>query len=133
MSKFHVDQIATRVRQGYEFDHKRKDLDEVNNLSRYLALYASDRTIATTATPGQRITEVTDGTKDRGIDAISVDPAGKVIVFTQSKWRQEGQGGLAVDETLRFIDGVRSLVGMSATGEPVHAARGIAAHRDLPW
>src|SRR3954470_13238597 len=102
MSKFHVDQIATRVVQDYATDFRREELDDVNNLSRYLSLYATERILdGVTATP-QRLIEVTDGGKDRGIDAVAVDPNAKLIVFTQAKWRQNGQGSFVVDESLRF-------------------------------
>jgi hypothetical protein len=122
MSKFHVDQIATRVQQDYAAEFERQDLDTVNNLSRYLALYATNRVLDDTATATHRMIEVTDGSKDRGIDAAAVDTSAKLIVFTQAKWRQNGQGGLAVEDSLRFIDGVRSLVGMESKGEPFHAS-----------
>ncbi|MGY1764023.1 AIPR family protein [Geodermatophilus sp. SYSU D00779] len=122
MSTFHVDQIATRVVQDYATKYRRDELDDVNNLSRYLSLYATERILDGIAATPQRLIEVTDGGKDRGIDAVAVDPNARLIVFTQAKWRQNGQGSLAVDESLRFVDGVRSLVGMQSQGEPVHAS-----------
>jgi len=122
MSKFHVDQISARITHDFETEYKRGDLDDVNNLSRYLALYATNAVLDDTGSASHRLVEVTDGAKDRGIDAVAVDTNANLIVFTQAKWRQNGQGGLGVEESLRFIDGVRSLVGMASIGEPAHAS-----------
>lgn len=122
MSKFHVDQIATHLKKRYAADHWRDDLDEVNNLSRLLGLYSLDLVLGDAPSAPQRIIEVTDGSKDRGIDAIAVDPVANLLVLSQSKWRQNGTGSLDVGETLRFVDGVRSLVGAKSGSEPVHAS-----------
>lgn len=122
MSKFHVDQIATYITNRYSAEHQRPDLDEINNLSRYLALYSVDMDLGDRPGTVQRKIEVTDGSKDRGIDAIAVDPVSNILVLTQSKWRQDGGGSLNVSETLRFVEGVRSLVGARNSSEPVHAS-----------
>jgi hypothetical protein len=132
VSRFHVDQIATHVSDRYSSDHERSNLDEVNNLSRYLALHSVDLSLGDGPGMPQRIVEVTDGGQDRGIDAIGVDPVGRRLVLVQSKWRQGGTGALDVSETLRFIEGVRSLVGMRNDVEPVHASEAMRnAIRDL--
>jgi hypothetical protein len=132
VSKFHVDQIATYVTNRYATEHRRPDLDEVNNLSRFLALYSIDLDLGDAPGAAQRQVEITDGGKDRGIDAIAVDPVSNVLVLTQSKWRQDGQGSLHVDEMLRFVEGVRSLVGARNSAEPVHASPELrTAIRDL--
>lgn len=122
MSKFHVDQIATYLRSRYASEHWRSDLDEVNNSSRLLGLYSLDLVLGDAPGAAQRIIEVTDGSKDRGIDAIAVDPVANLLVLSQAKWRQNGTGSLDVGETLRFVEGVRSLVGTRSDAEPVHAS-----------
>ena len=122
MSRFHVDQIATYVTNRYAAEHQRPDLDEVNNLSRFLALYSVDLDLADGPGAAQRRVEVTDGSKDRGIDAIAVDPVANVLVLIQSKWRQDGSASLNVGDTLRFAEGVRSLVGARNSSEPIHAS-----------
>lgn len=122
MSQFHVSQIETHVRTQYEAEHWRDDLDDVNNLSRLLALHAVGAVLG----PGddaQRIIEITDGTDDRGIDAIGVDPTAKLVVLVQSKWRQDGTGSMALADVLKFLHGVRSLLGMKAPEEPVHTSQ----------
>jgi hypothetical protein len=108
MSKFHIDQIATFVTNRYAAEHQRSDLDEANNLSRFLALYSLDLDLGDAPGAAQRQIEVTDGGRDRGIDAIAVDPVSNLLVLTQSKWRQDGNASLNVSETLRFVEGTRS-------------------------
>ncbi|MFB6891813.1 AIPR family protein [Kitasatospora sp. NPDC056327] len=120
MSKFHVSQIETHVRTLHEQGNWRSDLNEVNNLSRLLALHAVQLTLG--PSDGTQILEITDGTKDRGIDAIGVDPTAKLVVFVQSKWRQDGTGSMALGDMLKFLQGVKSLLGMRAGDEPAHAS-----------
>ncbi len=122
MSKFHVDQVAAHVRARYEAEYQHSKLDEVNNLSRYLARYSLDLVLSDDPSAAQRIVEITDGSKDRGIDAIAVDPVQGFLVLSQSKWRQDGSGALDVAEVLRFVEGVRALVGARNSTEPVHAS-----------
>jgi hypothetical protein len=121
LSKFHVSQIETHVRSLYETSRWDQSLDEANNLSRLLALHAVHLTLGSDD-DNNRIVEITDGAEDRGIDAIGVDPAVKLVVFVQSKWRQDGTGSMALGDMLKFLQGVRSILGMRAEGEPVHAS-----------
>ena len=122
MSKFHVSQIETYIRNLYEADHWKAELSDVNNLSRLLALWSIELIIGA-ADPGNSIIAVTDGGEDRGIDAIGVDRATKEVVFVQSKWRQDGTGSMSLGDVLKFLAGVRSLLGMKAGDEPVHASQ----------
>jgi hypothetical protein len=112
MSQFHVDQIKTYIREQYELEHWKSDLQEVNNLSRLLALHALKLTLESADSDDLRIVEITDGAHDRGIDAVSVDSSLKIVTFVQSKWRQNGTGSMELHEILRFLDGVRALLGM---------------------
>jgi hypothetical protein len=121
VSKFHIEAIRSKIVSDYAAEHENPELDEVNNLSRYLAYYAVDLTLGEASSASQRLLEITDGGKDRGIDAIGLNLTTKVLVFSQAKWRQDGKGTLGVAETLRFLEGVRSLVGMKSNAEPVHA------------
>jgi hypothetical protein len=122
MSQFHVSQIETRIRDLYQASYWNPELEDVWNLSRLLGLHAVLLVLGADPDDGQVQVEITDGTEDRGIDAIGIDQAAKLIVFVQSKWRQDGSGGMALADVLKFIDGVRSLIGMQAEGEPVHAS-----------
>lgn len=132
MSKFHIDQIASYLTAKYAAKHQQSGLDEANNLSRYLALYSIDLELGDGPSAQQRLIEVTDGGRDRGIDAIAVDPVDNILVLSQSKWRKSGNGSFDVGETLRFVEGVRSLVGARNSGEPVHASPELrAAVREL--
>jgi hypothetical protein len=122
MSQFHVDQIETHVRELYTEGYWVDDLQDVNNLSRVLALHSVNLVLGESDDDGQRIVEITDGADDRGIDAVGVDLATKQIVLVQSKWRQDGTGSLGLAEVLKFLDGVRSLLGMKADDQPVNAS-----------
>ena len=131
MSKFHVSQIETHIRALYQAEHWDPELDDVNNLSRLLALYAVHLTLEDAAGSGVLV-EVTDGGADRGIDAVGVDPNAKLVVFVQSKWRQDGSGSLALADALKFLRGVRSLLGMKSDGDLPHASEDTrAAVQDL--
>jgi AIPR protein len=131
MSQFHVSQIETHLRSLYEADHWLTGLDEVANMSRLLALHAVEL-VLDHADGNDRIIEITDGAEDRGIDAIGVDQISKLVVFVQSKWRQDGSGSMSLADVLKFLAGVRSLLGMKADDEPVHATEEIkTAVRDL--
>ncbi|GAA1224815.1 AIPR family protein [Microbacterium maritypicum] len=119
MSRFHVSQIETFLRAGYEADHWDAALDDVNNLSRLLALWATDLVIGDT---DASLVELTDGGADRGIDAVGLNTTTKEVTFVQSKWRQDGSGSMGLGDVLKFLNGVRALLGMKAEGEPVHAS-----------
>jgi len=121
LSKFHVSQIETFVRSLYEAEHWDASVDEVNNLSRVLALRAVHLALGQDESTSLNV-EITDGGSDRGIDAVGVDSSAKVVVFVQSKWRQDGSGSMALGDVLKFLQGVRSLLGMKVTDEPVHAS-----------
>lgn len=121
MSKFHVSQIGTHLCDLYESDHWKTELDDANNYSRLLALWSLDLMLGA-ADPSGSLNEVTDGGKDRGIDAVGINTVTKEVVFVQSKWRQDGTGSMALGDVLKFLHGVRSLLGMKVDDEPVHAS-----------
>ncbi|USC15518.1 AIPR family protein [Rhodococcus sp. 11-3] len=121
MSKFHVSQIETHVQSLYRSTYWEAGLDDVSNLSRLLALHAVHLVIGPESS-SQRTIEITDGTYDRGIDAVGVDPDAKLVVFVQSKWRRDGTGSMALGDVLKFLDGVKSLLGMKSGNEPAHAS-----------
>ncbi len=131
LSKFHVSQIETHIRGLYEGEHWNADLNEVANLSRLLGLHAVHLVLGDLADGSQAI-EITDGGEDRGIDAIGIDSAAKIVVLVQSKWRQDGTGSMDLAGVLKFLAGVRSLLGMRSDSEPVHASDSTkTAVRDL--
>ena len=121
VSQFHVSQIETHIREHYADEYWVGTIDDVNNLSRLLALHSVNLVLGDADDDGQRIVEITDGTGDRGIDAVGVDQATKLIVLVQSKWRQNGTGSLSLAEVLKFLDGVRALLGMRTDEQPFHA------------
>ena len=100
-------------------------------MSRLLALHAVELVLGPDD-GNDRTVEITDGAEDRGIDAIGVDQISKLVVFVQSKWRQDGSGSMSLADVLKFLAGVRSLLGMKADDEPAHATEETkAAVRDL--
>jgi hypothetical protein len=121
LSKFHVSQIETHIRGLHESSHWDSGLDEDSNLSRLLALHAVHLVLGDLA-DGSQILEITDGGGDRGIDAIGVDPAAKLVVLVQSKWRKDGAGSMDLAGVLKFLNGARSLLGMKSGNEPANAS-----------
>ncbi len=131
MSQFHVSQIESHLRSLYESDHWLTGFDEVANMSRLLALHAVQLVLGP-EDGNDRIVEITDGAQDRGIDAIGVDEISKLVAFVQSKWRQDGSGSMSLADVLKFLAGVRSLLGMKTDDEPAHATEDTkAAVREL--
>jgi len=112
MSQFHVNQIETHVRTRYGDAHWDPKLDDAANLSRLLALHGINLVLGTSEEDDHRVVEITDGDNDRGIDAVGIDLSAKLVVFVQSKWRKDGAGSMRLADVLRFLDGVRSLLGM---------------------
>lgn len=53
---------------------------------------------------------VTDGTDDRGIDALLVDSAHSGLLLVQSKWSKDGRGSISKGDLLKFIDGFREMM-----------------------
>lgn len=120
MSQFHVSQIETHVRSLYEADNWNADLDHSANMSRLLALHAVHLVLG--GESSELVVEITDGSEDRGIDAVGIDAGAKVVVFVQSKWRQDGTGSMGLGDVLKFLDGVKALLGMRAEDHPAHAS-----------
>jgi AIPR protein len=121
VSQFHVSQIETHIRNRYADEYWDQTIDDVNNLSRLLALHSVNLVLGDADDDSQRIVEITDGSRDRGIDAVGIDQTTNLIVLVQSKWRRDGTGSLSLAEVLKFLDGVRSLLGMKSDEQPFHA------------
>lgn len=59
---------------------------------------------------------ITDGYHDLGIDAIYCDELQKKLVLVQSKWRNDGTGGISNDEILTFIEGIKRIITLEFQG-----------------
>ncbi|MGY1679237.1 AIPR family protein [Geodermatophilus sp. SYSU D01176] len=116
MSLLHVRQIETFLRSAYTAELWQDTLDDSHNLSRLLARYAIDLSMGERARDGSALVEITDSGGDRGIDAIAVDPTTSLVVVVQSKWRGDGSGSVDLGSVLKFLDGVRALLDIGATG-----------------
>lgn len=55
---------------------------------------------------------ITDGYHDIGIDAIYIDTAQKKLVLVQSKWRQNGSGGISNHESNSFVNGIERIMSL---------------------
>ena len=122
-----MSQIETHVRSLHEMSQWDANLDGAANLSRMLALRAVHLTLGPDG-GNSRIVEITDGTDDRRI-AIGVEPSAKLVVFVQSKWRQDGAGSMALRDVLKLLQGVKSLLGMRTDYEPAHALESMRSAR----
>jgi hypothetical protein len=122
MSLFHVAQIKAYLIAEYRSRLWKNDLTDENNLSRILAYYAARLTLDSAGSSELVNIEITDGGADRGIDAVGLDLSSKSIVFVQSKWKQNGTGSMEITEVLRFLDGVKSLLGMKCENHLMEAS-----------
>lgn len=85
-----------------------KDQIQVNHLSRALAAFVIAKR---GGLDWQSASDtVTDGPGDNGIDAIAITPEGDRLLLVQSKWSQDGRGSLALDDFIKFREGISDLV-----------------------
>ena len=61
---------------------------------------------------------MTDGEKDRGIDALGIDLATNRVAAVQSKWRGDGTGSVSLAAMLRFTSGARALLDIDESRMP---------------
>lgn len=115
MSQLHIGQIETHLRKTYFNEFWDSKLQDHTNLSRLLARWAIDLSFENSA-DGSMIVEISDGSGDRGIDAVGVDPVSSQVTLVQSKWRQDGKGSIDLAGVLKFLDGVRSLLDLGSEG-----------------
>ena len=59
---------------------------------------------------------VTDDYHDMGIDAIYNDTVQKKLVLVQSKWRKDGAGSIAQEESQTFAEGIRRVINLELGG-----------------
>jgi hypothetical protein len=53
---------------------------------------------------------ITDGSKDGGIDLIYFEPIERTLYLVQTKWHEDGHGSMELGDVLKFIDGVRKVL-----------------------
>jgi len=61
-------------------------------------------------------TTITDGYHDIGIDAIYNDCQQKKLILVQSKWRNDGNGGVSQTEISPFIEGIKRIINLNFEG-----------------
>lgn len=64
----------------------------------------------------QSAIHITDGFHDMGIDAIYLDSTQKELFLVQSKWRNDGIGGISQPEMQTFVEGVKRIIEFDITG-----------------
>ncbi|SDG03204.1 AIPR protein [Cellulosimicrobium cellulans] len=105
----HVRQIRTDLEQKYE-DLIDPKLDDDQNLSRLLARHGVELELDASSDRDSIEIEITDGAKDRGIDAIAVDSNTNTVTLVQSKWRNDGRGSVDLAGVLKFVRGVKGVL-----------------------
>ncbi|MEU3068777.1 AIPR family protein [Streptomyces sp. NPDC006906] len=86
----------------------RPDDVRINQLSRALAAFALAKRGGFSWE--EATASLTDGDGDNGIDAVAVTSDGRRLLIVQSKWAQDGRGSLALDDMIKFREGISDLV-----------------------
>lgn len=115
ITRIHAAHIATAVTERYR---PHLDLTDVGRApesdqslvlkTRGLAAFALQSLVAD-IDENTAASHVTDGGGDNGIDALYVDHRDKRIYVVQSKWHDEGTGGISVGDMHKTIQGLRDL------------------------
>lgn len=124
----HVRQIESMLRERYG-EHWAEDQNEAFNLSKSLAVYATERALGVSDDADDCHIEATDGTGDGGIDAIGVHVPSRRVVVTQAKLRRDGKGSVDLAGTLKFTRGVRALLDIDSEGPANWTPEGQASVR----
>ena len=64
----------------------------------------------------QSAIHITDGFHDMGIDAIYLDSTQKELFLVQSKWRNDGVGGISQPEMQTFVEGIKRIIEFDIEG-----------------
>lgn len=59
---------------------------------------------------------ITDGYHDMGIDAVYNDTTQKKLILIQSKWRNDGNGGVSQEEAGTFVSGLKRIINLDFEG-----------------
>ncbi|MDR0910708.1 MAG: AIPR family protein, partial [Spirochaetaceae bacterium] len=60
--------------------------------------------------PDQVVNYITDGYQDNGIDAIYFNELNHTLYFVQSKWHNDGTGGIDIGDIQKFLQGVKDII-----------------------
>ena len=80
-------------------------------LSRCLAAYAL--IIISDIDEEKAASCVTDGFKDKGIDAIFNDRNNEQLILVQAKWSNDGNGTISQGDTLKYVSGVEKILDLN--------------------
>ena len=115
MGIIHVQRIGQKLLENYGQlinmdDYKDKLDDEKDKALRSRAVAACAIYLYTGASVQSCADAITDGFKDRGIDAIYNELESKVLYIVQSKWIADGNGAPSQGDILKFIAGVKRIL-----------------------
>lgn len=116
MANLHIKHIQTFLDENFRDDHWDTKLQDHNNFSRLLGYWTTTRVLEKVSGPDSGKVYIVDGDQDKGIDAVGLDTENHIVVFTQSKWRQDGKSSLDVKEMGTFLRGVERHLGNSRVG-----------------
>lgn len=111
--------IRARTKLKELFENK-IDMDDFPNDTGYhfetRAIAALSLMMTTGLDVEQSAIHITDGFHDMGIDAIYLDNTQKELFLVQSKWRNDGVGGISQPEMQTFVEGVKRIIEFDITG-----------------
>jgi hypothetical protein len=116
LSKLHVTQIggylASRLSATVNMDDyaKHPDPEQVHKAFLTRALGALAVSQLTDVPMEDLCSNITDGSKDGGIDLIYFDPKERTLYLVQTKWHADGHGSIELGDALKFLDGVRKVL-----------------------
>lgn len=113
MAKLHINHIQSFLKENYSPQLWDDRLQDHNNYSRLLGYWTTSRFLEKISGPEVGSTYIVDGEQDKGIDAVGIDVENNIIVFTQSKWRQDGKKSIQLSEMTVFLRGVERHLGNS--------------------
>lgn len=115
ITRIHASHIAAAVKERYETHLNLTDVAtasasvrEMAVKTRGLAAFALESLVPDLDSVAAA-KHVTDGSDDNGIDALYVDLRDKRIYVVQSKWHDEGTGGINVGDMHKVVSGLRDL------------------------
>ncbi|MFN8995542.1 MAG: abortive phage infection protein, partial [Pseudomonadota bacterium] len=116
MSKLHVTQIGGYLRSTLggiipmDDVAKHSDTAHVDKVFLTRALTALAISHLADVKAEDLSSSITDGTDDGGIDGIYFDPNERTLYLVQTKWHEDGNGSIELGDTLKFINGVSSVL-----------------------
>lgn len=133
MSSFNINIARVKTRLNEIFDQKIDMSDIKQDASNHYetrALAALALMMTAGLDPQQAVAHITDGYHDMGLDAIYLDTTQKKLIVIQSKWRNNGDGGISQEEMHSFVEGVKRIIEYDLSGAN---AKVVAKKEDIDY